>query len=364
MTPDELPPAQADAPAEVAATAGLRLKAAREEAGLSVDDVSRQLKLAPRQVLAIERDDHASLPGRTFVRGFVRNYARLLKLDADAVLAALPGEGGSANLERTALAPTPPAMGELPREARGTRPMSRWAIPLVLVAIIAIAAVYELTRAPAPPAGRTPPSDRPVPADTIVQPLPNPVGSEPARADTPPPVVEPRAPEATATVAASAPPPAAVASARPASSERGIPSSATSQALVNPLAAVAPAPSAPSPAPPPAAAPSSAPAIVAASPAPPSPAIAAAPAPSSAVARAPATLTLTFRGTSWIEVRDRGGSVVLSMTGNDGASRDIAVAPPGELTVGNAAGLDASWRGRPLDLTPHTRQNVARVRLD
>ena len=83
----EAPEAQAPAP-----TAGMILMQAREAAGLTIDDVAMQLKLAPRQVVAIERDDFANLPGRTFIRGFVRNYARLLKLDTDAVLGALTGE--------------------------------------------------------------------------------------------------------------------------------------------------------------------------------------------------------------------------------------------------------------------------------
>src|SRR4029453_10576049 len=58
-------------------SAGTLLHLAREEAGLTLDAVAQQLKLAPRQVKAIEDDDFAGLPGRTFVRGFVRNYARL-----------------------------------------------------------------------------------------------------------------------------------------------------------------------------------------------------------------------------------------------------------------------------------------------
>ena len=37
--------------------------------------------VAPRQVRAIEEDDYGRLPGRTFVRVFVRNYARLVTLD-------------------------------------------------------------------------------------------------------------------------------------------------------------------------------------------------------------------------------------------------------------------------------------------
>ena len=64
-------------------TAGAYLRASREAAGLSVDVVAQQLKLAPRQVRAIEEDDYARLPGRTFVRGFVRNYARLLGIEAE-----------------------------------------------------------------------------------------------------------------------------------------------------------------------------------------------------------------------------------------------------------------------------------------
>ncbi len=63
----EAPEAQAPAP-----TAGMILAQAREAAGLTIDDIAMQLKLAPRQVVAIERDDFAGLPGRTFIRGFTR----------------------------------------------------------------------------------------------------------------------------------------------------------------------------------------------------------------------------------------------------------------------------------------------------
>jgi cytoskeleton protein RodZ len=61
---------------------GARLRSAREHAGLSLDQVAQALKLAPRQVKALEDEDFAQLPGRTFARGFVRNYARLLGLDS------------------------------------------------------------------------------------------------------------------------------------------------------------------------------------------------------------------------------------------------------------------------------------------
>jgi cytoskeleton protein RodZ len=295
--------------AEAAATpptAGAILAQAREAAGLSVQDVALQLRLAPRQVTAIERDDFASLPGRTFVRGFVRNYARLLKLDVDAILAALPGDGAAA-LDRPSLAATTRAIGELPSE-RAARPgVAKWAIPLVLIAIVAIAALYEFSRPPAPVATTPPAAPAPPPAAE-----PSPSSSPAPQADAQP----------------GGPPPVSLAG-----------TSTTS--LPNPVAAgataanSAPAPAAPSPA--------------AASP---------------ATQGAPNQLNVRFHGTSWIEVRDRSGNIVLSMTGNDGTSREIAIASPGEITVGNVAAVEASWRGRRLDLATQSKQNVARVRLD
>ncbi len=74
-----------DAPAaEGYTSAGAQLRAARESHGLSIDTVAQHLKLAPRQVRAIEDGDFSQLPGRTFIRGFARNYARLMRLDPEA----------------------------------------------------------------------------------------------------------------------------------------------------------------------------------------------------------------------------------------------------------------------------------------
>jgi cytoskeleton protein RodZ len=73
--------------AEQLPSVGKRLAAARKAAGLTVEQVAEKLKLLPRQVAAIENDDHAALPGPVFVRGFIRNYARVVNLDADALVA-------------------------------------------------------------------------------------------------------------------------------------------------------------------------------------------------------------------------------------------------------------------------------------
>jgi cytoskeleton protein RodZ len=68
-------------PAAAPAQRGRQLAAARESSGLSVADIAHQLKLSPWQVEALETGDYRRLPGAVFVRGFIRNYARLVKLD-------------------------------------------------------------------------------------------------------------------------------------------------------------------------------------------------------------------------------------------------------------------------------------------
>ena len=61
---------------------GAALAAARVAQGMSLEDVARQLKLSVAQIRAIEADDYAKLPSPVFVRGFIRTYARTVKLDA------------------------------------------------------------------------------------------------------------------------------------------------------------------------------------------------------------------------------------------------------------------------------------------
>lgn len=71
-------------------TLGKMLSEARERLGLTVMDVASQIKFAPKQIEALEADDFGRLPEATFLRGFVRSYAKVLHLDAETLLAALP----------------------------------------------------------------------------------------------------------------------------------------------------------------------------------------------------------------------------------------------------------------------------------
>lgn len=70
------------------ATASARLRAAREARGLSPADVAARTRITLRHIEALDRGDFAALPGRPYVLGFVRSYARIVGLE-EADLAAL-----------------------------------------------------------------------------------------------------------------------------------------------------------------------------------------------------------------------------------------------------------------------------------
>ena len=98
---------QANRSAAIPSTSlGRMLREARERLGLSVADVASQIKFAPRQIEALETDDFRHLPETAFLRGFVRSYAKILSLDVQILLAALPQA-------KTALAESIPASVEM-----------------------------------------------------------------------------------------------------------------------------------------------------------------------------------------------------------------------------------------------------------
>ena len=55
---------------------------------LALKDVSNNLRLSVKQIEALENNDFSSLPPAMITRGFIRNYARLLELDAEPLLAS------------------------------------------------------------------------------------------------------------------------------------------------------------------------------------------------------------------------------------------------------------------------------------
>ncbi|MDD5470559.1 MAG: DUF4115 domain-containing protein [Sideroxydans sp.] len=67
---------------------GAMLRAEREARGLSVEEIAERVKYSVRQVEALEHDDAEHLPQGTFLRGFVRSYAKVLGLEEAKLLEA------------------------------------------------------------------------------------------------------------------------------------------------------------------------------------------------------------------------------------------------------------------------------------
>lgn len=66
---------------------GAFLRDAREKAGLSLQDVGSRLKMPLKVLQALEGEQWSQLGAPVFVRGQLRSYARLLKVDIDPFLA-------------------------------------------------------------------------------------------------------------------------------------------------------------------------------------------------------------------------------------------------------------------------------------
>ncbi len=73
---------------------GERFREAREARGLSITEASTATRILPRYLQAIEAGDVASLPGDVYARGFIRNYAQLLGLPAEEMIALYRQERG------------------------------------------------------------------------------------------------------------------------------------------------------------------------------------------------------------------------------------------------------------------------------
>lgn len=304
-------PLATDAQATVAIAPGKVLADARTARQMSVADVAQQLKLSVTQVEALEAGEHERLPGPVFVKGFVRNYARLVGANATELLAALE------------LPPSPSAADAVPPSQNVPfEPVSgfNWR-PYLILALLLIGALgaYELWRF----------GMLQQPSAALTEPRPGPTGAMPASS------------------AVAVPAPAVVISqmtAQPGSSVvAGEPSEpVVTQGKEPEKAVIAPAVKPELPA----------------SPAPVAEKAVISPAADSG------QVVLRFSALSWVEVRDRDDRVLLSQLNTPGSEKHFSGPKPLRLVIGNANAVRMSVAGKPFDLTPHTSLDVAKVILE
>ena len=282
--------------------AGAALLQERRRQGLSIGDISRQLKLSVRQIEALERDDYSAYKGPVFIHGFIRNYAKLLGLDPDPLIRAT---------DSMLHPPIAHAAQEPERAPRADAPLQdkprRWPAAAAVV-VIAVALLSYFAGRPRPDAEPNAPS---VAARESLAPSTHAPGED-TRAKT-----ETKAPEDTAVKKSPGKPAPRgdMKAALPSTAE-----SATAAAQANPELA--------------------------------------------ADTGARVKVRMIFEEESWVEIKDRAGNTVFGQLNPAGSRRSVSAEPPLSVVVGHAAGVRMFVDDKPVDLASHTRVDVARLTLE
>ncbi|MDX1251263.1 MAG: DUF4115 domain-containing protein [Gammaproteobacteria bacterium] len=312
MTTDVIPDAgkENENTAETAAASsgpGRQLREAREALGLSQADICRQLHLEPKIVTAIEADDYRNLPPRTFVIGYLRNYARQVNLPAEAIVAGY---------ERLGFAPQPvrlDATREKKSEHRSDKAVRITSYLLALAVIVLLAVWWQYQENIEPPSQ----------PQSLESAIPGEIHEEPAAPSAIVPA--PIAPSAPATPSAPEAPAASP--------------EATAEQMTT-----TPAPSSQAPAP----------SSTAGVNKPPVPA---------AASLDSATVQLRFESDSWVEINDANGKRLFFATGKTGEVKTLKGPAPFDVVLGNAPGVKIEYNGSPFDLKPYTRGTTASFTL-
>lgn len=343
---------QADQPATPGNQPGIpgkTLQSQREALGWSVEQVADQLKLAPRQVVALEAGDYASLPSPAVTRGFVRVYAKLLKIDAAPLVSmielnmppeAQAGATSGATAARREQRPATFSETRFPMGGKRNRLPLGWIAAVVVVAGAAVAA-WQMGMIPnlSPDGSTGEPTVLENPAAGVVAPGAPATGTAPTTGMQPGlinpsvPLISVPAPAAEGTQ------PAAPASDAPATTAPAAPATTTPPAAGTPSAA---APGAT-----------------------PAPSVTPAAAPAAAVAAAGAnTLVLNVREDSWVEVRpSAGGRPLISRLVKAGSTESVELTGPATLVVGAPGGVSATLRGAEIALPQQPGKTISRVAL-
>lgn len=325
---------------------GAMLRQAREAAGLEIDTLAANLRVAAAKLQLLESDRHAELPDPAFARALALTVCRALHIDPAPVLAGLPQAQQGPRLEQVNQGlnqPFGPRRSLLGAAARvgGPRLQAPAAVLAIVLALAALVVYFwpqiqQLTsRADGAAAGQQrgepvllPDGSGGVSADDVA--IPSDGSADKASANRGSADVRQAAdalPDTEATAAAPVPVPQAA------------PDSASAALLPSPTAAMPTAPAL-------------------------QPATALASAPGGSSTRTAAPLLLRTTAPSWVDVRDDSGRSVLSRQLAPGESVSLDGAGPWRVKIGNAGGTEILLRGQRIDLAPHTRNNVARLELN
>lgn len=164
-------------PATPGPSFGEELRKEREIRGISLAEIAEATKVSKRFLGAIEKDDFDTLPAPVFTRGFVREYARYLGLNAEEMVTRyahyLDAHGRAADED-----PLPLRSSDKPR-VNERSPVGKVVGIIVLILLLIAAGWFAYVRflrtAPETPSTATPPA-------AVVEPVRPPVAAaQPAR---------------------------------------------------------------------------------------------------------------------------------------------------------------------------------------
>ena len=301
------------AAANEAKSLGRILSEERERQGLSRTEVAQRLHMSAIQIEAIESGEYTRLPQGPFLRGFVRNYGKLLGVDADTLLTQL-AQVAPRNAAPDIIVPSQNIRFD-PMGQRLASPYVKAGMLAVVVVALAFAAMYWwLFIRPIPSASQA----RKAAADKAAAEAPR--GGPPQQLAAPPiPAPDPSPPSPAPTMPEGAEP------ARNGTSQAESAKAEVAKVEVTrPDAAKAEA----------------------------------------ARGAGMRTLQLRFRAESWVEVRDAQGTVLFSRLNAGGSQAEVVGRPPLSVVVGNAPEVDVKYEGRDFPLEPHTKVAVARFTVE
>lgn len=324
-------------------SAGQILRDARLARSLSVQEVARQLRLSIRQVTALEEDDYSKLSSGTFLRGFVRNYAKLLQVDPAPLLRRIEQSMPSPQTQTISyqIEGIPFPSGR----SQGKRAIIIGA--LIVVALLLL--IYEIYRG-----NETNPERRQTEVKTEIK----------DQADTPPPAAP--KPQSSSPGAMNEVNEANIREANIRQTEKaGRPSSRVAE---TPVVGKKPAPplpvtQAPVLAPPSKPVPKTLPAVPPKSESGESSNATSVPTTPESADDTGDVVRLTFEGDSWAEVKDGRGKLLLSRVNRPGTQQVLRGKPPFSLTIGNAAGVKLVYNNKPIDLARYTNAYGGTARL-
>ena len=148
----------ADADKVAPRSLGQTLAAERERQGLARTDVAQRLHMSAYQIEAVETGDYSRLPRGTFLRGFVRNYAKALGIPPDPLLALLP-EGAPSEKKPGIVVPTQNIRFDPIQDRLANPYVKAAALAFVAVAVGFAAMYWWLFIRPTGTVGRRPPAE-------------------------------------------------------------------------------------------------------------------------------------------------------------------------------------------------------------